>query len=234
MTEPVKAQEPNENPLLSLILNIIVPSAILMKLSAETRLGPIKALIFALGFPIGYGLWNFRSRHKVSFFSILGFISILLTGCISLMKLGNHWIAIKEATIPLMIGIAIIGSLRTKAPLVRTMLYNEKVIDVPKVELALKERGNEDKFERLLIHASYLLSLSFFLSAFLNYSLAKYLIVSEPGTVAFNEELGKMTAWSYPVIVVPSMLVLMVALWRLTSGIRHLTGLDFDAVFKSK
>ena len=37
---------------------------------------------------------------------------------------------------------------------------------------------------------------SFFLSAVLNYSLAKILVKSQPGTEAFNAELGRMTALS--------------------------------------
>lgn len=228
------ALEAQENPLASLLVNIIIPSAILMKLSGDTRLGPVNALVLALGFPLVYGLWNMHRHRKFGFFSILGLVSIALTGGFSLMKLGAHWIAVKEAAIPLMIGIAIIGSMRTETPLVRTMLYNDKVIDVPKVEDALRQNGNQDRFERLLTQASYLLSCSFFLSAFLNFALAKYLLVSEPGTAAFNEELGKMTAWSYPVIVVPSMIILILALWRLTSGIRALTGLELEAVFKGK
>ena len=53
---------------------------------------------------------------------------------------------------------------------------------------------------------------SFFLSSALNYILAKMILVSEPGTTAYTEELGRMTALSYPVIVIPSMILLIAAL----------------------
>ncbi|MEZ5480118.1 MAG: hypothetical protein R3E95_22345 [Thiolinea sp.] len=59
----------------------------------------------------------------------------------------------------------------------------------------------------------------------LNYILAKLIVVSAPGTAAYNQELGKLTLMSYPVIVIPSMLVMMFAFWYLYRGIKKLTGL---------
>ena len=49
----------------------------------------------------------------------------------------------------------------------------------------------------------------FFLSSLLNYLLAVIILTAEPGTVAFNEQLGKMTALSFPVIALPATAVLM-------------------------
>jgi len=50
------------------------------------------------------------------------------------------------------------------------------------------------EFDQLLINASWILAGSFLLSAVLNYFLAVYLLTADPGTQAFNEQLGKMTA----------------------------------------
>jgi hypothetical protein len=58
--------------------------------------------------------------------------------------------------------------------------------------------------------------------------LAKIIVKSPPGTTAFSEELGKMTAWSYPVIVIPSMIVLFTAVWFLFSQLKKLTKLPLD------
>jgi len=66
----------------------------------------------------------------------------------------------------------------------------------------------------------------------LNYALAKYILVSAPGTEAYSEELGKMTALSFPVIAIPSTLVLMVALMYLLNGIQKLTHLQLEDIFK--
>jgi len=81
-----------------------------------------------------------------------------------------------------------------------------------------------------LVNASWLVAGSFFLSAILNYVLATVLITSQPGTVEFNEQLGKMTALSFPVIAIPAMLVLMGALFYLFSRITKLTGLTLEDV----
>ena len=78
--------------------------------------------------------------------------------------------------------------------------------------------------------ASYLLTLSFLLSAVLNYFLARYLLKSPSGTEAFNAELAKMHLWNWPVIVLPSMAMMMYALWRLLKGLERLTGLTLDEI----
>lgn len=223
-----------ENPFLNLGLNILIPSLILMKLSGEDHLGPVNGLLIALTFPIIYGLWDFYDRKKVNFLSILGLISILLTGVFTLIKLPPHWIAVKEASIPALIGTAILASLKTEFPLVKKLLFNENIMNVDLVHEKLKANESESKFERLLVQTSYLLSSSFFLSSALNYGLAKYLLVSEPGTQAFNEELGQMTALSWPVIVLPSMVIMFLALFKLLKGIKKLTGLELEQVLHAQ
>lgn len=53
-------------------------------------------------------------------------------------------------------------------------------------------------------------------------------MVSPPGTTAYNEELGKMTALSYPVIAVPSMILLFGAIWYLFVQMKKLTGQNIE------
>jgi uncharacterized PurR-regulated membrane protein YhhQ (DUF165 family) len=72
--------------------------------------------------------------------------------------------------------------------------------------------------------ANKIVAASFFLSAILNYGLARYLVTSPAGTAEYNEQLGTMTAMSYPVIVLPSMLVLGAAIWYLFKQIKQATG----------
>jgi hypothetical protein len=203
-TTPVKVPPKRESLLANLLLNIVIPTLILMKLSGEEHLGIKMAIVVALAFPIIYGLRDFIQRHKFNVFSALGFVSILLTGGISLLELDPQYIAIKEAAIPGLIGLATLLSLKTRFPLVKTFLYNDKVLKVEKIAAALKEYDNEAAFETTLKNASYLVAASFFLSSTLNYILARVILQSPPGTVAFNEELGKMTALSFPVIAVPA------------------------------
>ena len=94
-------------------------------------------------------------------------------------------------------------------------------------------RNNENAFDKLLISSTYVLAISFLLSAVLNFILARVILKSPSGSVEFTQELGKMTALSWPVIVIPSTIVMAYALWRLFAGIKRLTGLGMEDVFKT-
>jgi len=234
----VEPQSPNgtdakpkrESMLVNLLFNIIIPTLILTKLSNDEWLGTKLGLIIALAFPIIYGARDFYQRGKFNFFSALGVVSVLLTGGISLLELDPKYIAIKEAAIPGLLGLATLFSLKTKFPLVRTFLYNDQIIKVDVVNHALDEFGNHMAFEAVLRNATYLLASSFALSSVLNYVLAKWIVVSAPGTAAFNEELGKMTALSYPVIALPAMAIMIFTLFYLFSNIKKLTHLNLEDI----
>lgn len=223
-TVDADADKKRENPLLSIGLNVLVPVIVLMRFSGDDRLGPVYGLLVALAFPVTYGLYDFIRHRNLNFVSGLGFIGILLTGGVSLLKLDVQWIAIKEAGIPLIIGAVIVGSLRTRFQLVRKLLG--QMIKLDEVEAALQEKGTVEAFEKRLVRSTYIVGASFLLSAILNYILARMIVVSPAGTTAFNEELGRMTALSFPVIAVPSVIVLTIAVMYLLNGITKLTGLE--------
>ncbi len=227
---PVTARK-TENPWLSLAINIAIPAVILMKLSADERLGPAAALVLALAFPLVYGMQDFVRQRRFNFISALGVVSILLTGGIGLLELDPKWIAVKEAGVPAIIGLAVVVSMKTPYPIVRSLLYNDRIIDVAAVDVALERYGNRVDFDRVLGVASWLLASSFFLSSVLNFALARWIVKSPAGSAAFNEELGRMTALSYPVIVLPSMAVMMIALWYLFRSIKRLTHMDLEEIF---
>lgn len=229
-TSPSSNKGKKENQLVNLAFNIIIPTLILMKLSGDDYLGTKLAIVIALSFPLIYGLKDFITQRKFNFFSILGIVSILLTGGISLLELDPAYIAIKEAAVPAVLGIATVISLRTPYPLVKTFLYNDTILQTDRIAEALDKNNNNHPFEECLVNTSWLVAGSFFLSAILNYVLATVLITSQPGTVEFNEQLGKMTALSFPVIAIPAMLVLMGALFYLFRGITKLTGLTLEDV----
>lgn len=220
-----------DRPGLNLLCNIVIPAIILLKGSKWFGLSPEIALLAALLFPITYGVRDLVVKKQYNFLSIVGFISILLTGIIGLLKLPKEWIAIKEAAIPFILGLAILFTLKMRSPLVRLLLYNDSLLQTDKIDYAIEEKGNKQAFNNLMQRATFLLSLSFFLSAFLNYVLAKKFIHSETGTQAFTEELGRMTAWSYPVIALPCTIVLMIVLWKLVGGIEELSGLKKEEIF---
>ena len=219
-----------ENMFLNLAFNILIPVIILSKFSGEEHLGPEWGIVVALAFPIGYGIKDYFRARKVNFFSALGVFSVFMTGGISLLELDPKYIAYKEAGIPLLLGLAVIGSLKTPWPLVRTFLYSDLVLNTKRVDTALRERGNTDPFEKTLINASWMLAGSFFLSAILNYVLAILILTAAPGTEEFNAQLGKMTWMSYIVIFIPSMCILCYALFYLFRQITKLTNLELEDI----
>ena len=237
MDEPARQNTPNEEKpeslWINLLFNIIIPAVILTTLGKPDRLGPIWALTIGVSLPLGYGIYDLYVRQKWNFFSILGLVSVLLTGGLGLLGISPFWFAVKEAAIPLMFGLAVLGSLYTPFPLVRTFLYNKKLIDVARVEAELDRRSHHDTFDRLLLTSTCLLASAFFLSAALNFSLARAIIRSPGGTPEFTAELGKMMALSWPVITIPVMVVMVVALWRLIRGIKRMTGLEIEEILRT-
>lgn len=222
-----------ENLLVNLACNVALPAIIMAQLSKENRLGPAWGLVVALAFPLSYGVYDFVVRKKTNLFSVLGFVGVLLSGVLGLMKLDGRWFAIKDAAIPSLIGVLLLLSMRTREPLVKTLFFNDAIMDVPRVESALREHGAEAGFAALLRQCTVLVALAFFGSGALAYFLARWLLKSPGGTPEFNAELAKMHWLSWPVIVLPSMAMLMVALWRMLKGLGTLTGLTTDEIFKT-
>ena len=230
MTEQPSAPPKRENIWLNIGLNVVLPSVLMSKGKAWMGLEPAPLLVVALAFPVCYGIYDLITRRKYNFFSILGFVSILISGGVGLLELDKDWIAVKEAAIPALFAIAVLVSLKTPFPLIRTFLYSPEIFDVPKIDSALDEKNNHSLFEKLMVRCTLYLAGSFVLSAVLNYVLARYFIRSETGTPEFVVEMGKMTFWSYPVILVPSMAVMMFTLLQLVKGIESYTGYEMDDV----
>lgn len=223
-----------ENPLSNLIFNIALPAIVLMKLSKEEYLGPTWGLIVALAIPAVYFLYDFFKNGNKNFISVLGFVSILLTGGIGLLELSPGIYAIKEALIPLIIGVAVIALVRTKYSVFNKLLYRPEVFEVDKIDDILKEKSNTDMFQKKMYFANFFLASSFFVSAVLNFILATAIVKSPAGSVEFNNEVARMTMLSYPIIVVPSMLILIGVFYFFIRDIKRLTGLTFEEMIAIK
>ena len=218
-----------ENGFHSLLFNILVPVLLLTQGDRITD-RPALVLAIALAFPVGYFFWDYNKRRKVNFISILGFVSVLLTGGVGLMQLPRFWFIVKETAIPAAIGLAVLGSLFTKYPLIRVLVFSREIFDVDHIQHALQERNATIAMEKLLRTATALLSVSFFISAALNYVLASYFVKTEPSVdpAQFNAEVGAMTGWSYVVIALPSTVFLIGILFLVIKGIRKHSGLGLE------
>jgi len=213
------------------LLTLVVPALVLMKLSDPERLGALPALLLALAFPLVWGIRDLIRSRKLNLFATLGLVSVGLTGGIGLLQLDNQWLAVKEAAIPGMIGLAVIVSGQTRYSLIHALLLNPKLIDVARIQQQLSMRGTTQIFETRLRTATWLLGGTFFFSAAMNYLLATWIVTSPAGSPAFNEELGRLALLSYPMIAIPSMLMMMAVLYYLVRTIRILAGITFTEAF---
>lgn len=217
--------------LANILINIVFPVLILTRFSGDEWLGQQWGLVVALSFPFLYGSYELWKTRNINIFSVVGIASIALTGGIGLFQLDNKWLAVKEAGVPLLIGLVVLLSQNTRYSLMKILF--EPVINHELVNVALKEKGAEEAYEKKFTIATRIVASSFFLSATLNYALAKIIVVSPPGTLEYNAELGRLTALSYPVIALPSMIIFIAAAVYLVVGIEKITGLTLQNIVKS-
>jgi len=236
-----------ENPLWNLAFNIVVPAVLLskyttlcakihfdgiifpFKLGESINQAGANGLVLALLFPLAYFFYDLAVRKKRNFISILGFFGILVTGAVGIFQLPSFWIAVKDTAIPLVIGLAVLISLKTKFPLVKKVFYNEEIIDTEKVNAALKKNNAQEAFERLFVVSTYWMFLSFLVSAVLHYFVAVHFLKS---AIPTNEELGQLMAWKYPMIVLPLTLIMLGIVLYIFNKIVKLTGLKFEEIFR--
>lgn len=237
----------DEHPLANILVNVLIPVLVLSFLSKDPALqdnpklwhiGPLWAMLVALALPVGYGVWYFVKRRKANFFSALGLVSVLLTGGLTL----HLWNAdgsvkpnagllfgIKEALIPLILGIAVWASHRRSTPLIRVFLYNDSIFDIPRIEKRVAELGRETDYDRVLLSATRLFATSFFLSSLMNLGLAQWFFrdfdpQSATALEQFNSIVGRIMGWGFAVIGVPVLFFLFLTLRQLMKGLERLTG----------
>lgn len=226
-----KPRPPAENVWVNLVCNAVLPGVVLTQLSKENRLGPVWGLVIALSIPLGYGIYDLVKRRTWNVFSIIGLVGTLVTGGLGLLKIDNFWFAVKAAAVPMILGLAIPATLRTRQPLVKALLYNDQVLDTHRIGDALAARGNQVGFDALLRWASWVMAATFFMSGVVNYFLARWLVTAPPGTSDQTAQIGKLHWIEWPIITIPMMAVMMFTLFRLLKGLEQLTGLKSDDLF---
>jgi predicted membrane protein len=65
--------------MLSLLLNIIAPTVIMMRFASEDKLGPVTALLVALAFPFVYGVYGMMTALSFPAITIPVFIVLTAT-----------------------------------------------------------------------------------------------------------------------------------------------------------
>ncbi len=244
-----------EHPLANILINVLIPVLALSYLSKDPELqqalgkavkpwhiGPVKALVVGLLFPISYGVWHFVKTRKANFFSALGLVSVLLTGGLTIFLWNKDGtvkpnadvlFGLKEASIPFILGLAVIGSHFTKSPLLRVFLYSDSLFDIPKIERRVGEVGAGEVYQKILFKATLLFAASFFISTVMNFGLALHFLGDLDHTAAdarelYNARIAKLTGWGFLVIGVPILVFLMLTIRSLMKNLGALTGFTTD------
>ncbi len=155
------------------------------------------------------------------------------------MTLEGIWFAVKEAAFPLLIGLFVFGSIFTEKPFFKSLLLNPAAFQVEKILEITKEKQADLKLHLLMKKLTALLSLSFLLSAVLNFVLAIRIFTPLASGLTeiqkqeiLNEQLSQMTLYSLVIILVPSMVFLAAILYYAFKEIRKITGLRWEELVK--
>jgi hypothetical protein len=234
----MKDVESKDNPLLNLVINILLPVMILNK--GAKYMDARWTLALALSLPLIYGIQDYvRRRHK-NYVSLIGIVNICLTGSLALMSLQGIWFCLKEATLPAILGILVIASAWTRNPAARMMFCNPQVMNMALIEEKLASFMRMLEFEALLKRTTLWLSLSFFISAVLNFTLAYHIFVDiDPSLVGsardqvLNEQIARMTWMGFAVIALPLMVFSGTLIYLFLRKLSALTELPINSLVKS-
>ncbi len=204
----------------------------------KVGLSPLQALLIALSFPLCFGLYSLIKEKKLNYISILGLVNILFSGVLTVLALGGIWFAFKEAIFPLLIGAFVLGSSFTKKPFFKTMFLNPSAFKVSEINEKLDTDTKKSEFEKLMKTSTQLLSVSFLISAALNFILSLQIFTPLPETMSItekqallNQQLSHMTMTSMAVILIPMMLFVGSILFYSFKRTTKITGLTMDDLF---
>jgi len=227
-----------ENPLFNLSFNIVFPIIVLNK--GHSILGEhsgVIVLLIALCFPVIYGLFDLIKNKRKNIISIFGVLNVLFTGGFAILKLDGIWFAIKEAAFPLLIGIFVLISAYTKKSFFEYMVRYFP-LQWSNIEKEVKQLSSPKTLKSLFKTSTILFSISFFISAALNFALAFYIFTeSGPNNISpseqeiiLNKKIADMTWLGFLVIGLPMTVFSIGIFWWFLKKLEKITQLPLDAI----
>jgi len=235
----MERQSKPENPLLNLLINILLPVIFLNK--GAKYADPKLVLLVALALPLGYGIYDYVRCGRKNFVSLLGVFNTLLTGGLAMMEVTGIWFAVKEASLPLVLGLLVLGAAWTNSPAAKVMFCNSSVLNMNLIHERLAMMNKEGAFTKLVRQTTLWLSLSFFISAFLNFVLAWNIFSEiEPSLQPLareqilNEQIAQMTWMGFAVIAAPLMLFSGTLIYLFLKKVATLTELPLASIMREQ
>lgn len=223
----------------NIFFSVIIPVLILNK-GTKYGLTPVNALMVALAFPLFFGLYSLVKERKMNYIALLGLLNVMSSGVLTVLALGGIWFAIKEAVFPLLIGLFVFISSFSNKPFFQAMFLNPTAFDVVKLWDSLNTTEKKSQFAETMKKATQGLSISFLLSAILNFCLAFVIFKPLPDELTelekqdlLNVQLSQMTMYSFVVIMIPILIVVSLVLYLTFKKTTQITGLKLeDLMFK--
>ncbi len=218
----------------NIFFSVLIPVLILNK-GSKYGLTPIQSLVIALTFPLMFGLYSLIKEKKMNYIALLGLLNVLSSGVLTVLALGGIWFAIKEAVFPLLIGVFVYFSSFTTKPFFQSMFLNPAAFDVKRLWESLDSLEKKSQFAVTMKKATQGLSLSFLLSAILNFFLAFVIFKPLPEQLTetekqdlLNMQLSQMTMYSFVVIMIPILIVVSAVLYMAFKKTTQITGLKLE------
>jgi hypothetical protein len=170
----------------------------------------------------------------------VGLVNILWTGSLALMSLNGIWFAFKEATLPSVLGCLVLFSAWTKTPAAKVLFCNPHVLNMTLIEERLAQLSRENVFARILKQTTLWLSLSFFISASANFTLALGIfkdidpqLTNEQKMTVLNAQLAHMTWLGFGVVTLPLMVFSGVLIYIFLHRLSQLIDVPVDNLMKT-
>ena len=213
-----------------LVATVVLPGFALIFLTDQDRLGPTVGLVVALVPPILWGIVSMVREGQVSALAVLALVSVLLTGGVGLLRLDAGWFALKEAAVPVLIGVGTFVTATTRYAVVPILLA--RMFDLDRVYEAAEARGTREALESTLVRATRLAGGVLVGTAVVTWALARFMVQSETGTEAFADELGQYTLVSVPALLIPSTVLMAWVLSGVLGAVESATGEEPDAFLR--
>lgn len=180
----------------NILVNIAIPVVVLLTMSSPDRMGPIPALLLAIGIPAVWGIIGLARKRKPDTSAILGVVSVLATGVIGVFELNTQLFAVKEAAIPLGFAAFLLASNTTSYPI--STLLADMVQRRETVRSAVERLDRQKAYHRHLVRVGSIWAAIMALSGVLKFALATWLVQAPAGTEAFNHDLARYELWQLP------------------------------------
>lgn len=217
---------------MQLLINFVLPTIVLLGLSDPSRLGPAKAMLLALAFPVVFEIYNLSRRRKSSVLSMVAIVGILVTGVVTLLGLSENWLAVRRSVPYVAIAIALLVSMLLKRSLLDWGL--SRLLDMDLVRTKAEQKGTWQLLQKRIAAIGYVVVALLTAVGVSAYVLTLVVITAPTDTAAFNSEYVRLRVLSLPATTLPLLVGILAILMYLFTSIEKLTGLKAEDLVKKK